>query len=356
MYGRTYYHGKKISAAFSATLLNYHLLLLLLLGTATTASMFRHYLRFACSSNSVLSFSKRLHRHNSLQDGLYSFRTSTKRQLVVLHNNMSTSSNEDRHKAIVMDPKGYSARILPGGKYIIKVNKVTGEERKLLIERVLGFFWMIKDLRLTNDKPVLPNTSLIPAERAKVLPTLNNIQTLRMEVVSLPAYIKGNGCTLLAVSFKQFGFDMLPSWMEPFRHQVVSKTPSAKILNLHMTLNGDGFLYRWFLKPMMVRKFQSTTPVEEHDSTLLHFGPDPEQFRDALRMHNTLTGYVCLLDALGRVRWMSSGKPASDEEIATLIDCAKDLCDTGNSTNDGTTYLGQQPQRGKRIAHRIISR
>jgi ATPase complex subunit ATP10 len=253
-----------------------------------------------------------------------------------------------RHTGILMDPAGYSARILPGGRYIIKVNKATGEGKRVLIERVFGFFWMIKDLRLTNNKPIMSNPSLIPPHKAKVIPQLHGINTLlqddKHELVSLPDHIlqkqqqhiskssntsnrKGVGCTLLAVSFKQFGFDMLPTWINPFQEQIAvpsKRHSTAKVINLHITLNG-GLFYTYIIKPMMLKKFRSTTKVEDYDSTLLHFGSDPKEFRDALRMHNTLTGYVALLDSLGRVRWMSSGK-ATEEEITSLIQCAKELC------------------------------
>jgi ATPase complex subunit ATP10 len=253
-----------------------------------------------------------------------------------------------RHNGILMDPAGYSARILPGGQSIIKVNKATGEEKKVLVERFYGHFWMIKDLRLTNNKPIMPNTSLIPPHRAKVIPSLPDLCTLVQDskVVSLPNILwqemdtqsdthpttKEEGCTLLAISFKQFGFDMLSSWIVPFQQQVVDtnhkNSNDIKVINLHITLN-NGLLYKYIIQPMMLKKFRATTRQEDHKYTLLHFGPDPEAFRDALRMHNTLTGYVALLDSLGRVRWMSSGM-ATEEELTTLIQCAKELCHNNN--------------------------
>lgn len=261
-----------------------------------------------------------------------------------------------RHNGILMDPEGHSARILPGGQYIMKRNEATGEEKKVLIERYYGHFWMIKDLRLTNNKPIMANTSLIPPHQAKAIPSLPDLHTLLLDnkPVSLPNILwhqtdtpsdsnstaktaKKEGCTLLAVSFKKFGFDMLPSWIVPFQQQVVDTYQKSgkdiKVINLHVTLN-NGLLYKYIIHPMMLNKFRSTTRLEDHKYTLLHFGPDPEGFRDALRMHNTLTGYVALLDSLGRVRWMSSGM-ATDDEITTLIHCARELCQK-NDVHAGT--------------------
>lgn len=254
-----------------------------------------------------------------------------------------------RHNGILMDPEGHSARILPGGQCIMKRNEATGEEKKVLIERYYGHFWMIKDLRLTNNKPIMANTSLIPPRQAKVIPSLPDLRTLLQDnkLVSLPnilwqqtdtpsngnSTVKKEGCTLLAISFKKFGFDMLPSWIVPFQQQVVDTNQKSsndiKVINLHITLN-NGLLYKYLIHPMMLKKFRSTTRLEDHKFTLLHFGPDPEEFRDALRMHNTLTGYVALLDSLGRVRWMSSGT-ATEDEITTLIHCARELCQNNDA-------------------------
>lgn len=56
----------------------------------------------------------------------------------------------------------------------------------------------------------------------------------------------------------------------------------------------------------------------------MYFGTDVDEFRDVLRMHNLMTGYVFLVDDLGRVRFAGSG-PATDEDVAKVIQFAKDL-------------------------------
>lgn len=65
------------------------------------------------------------------------------------------------------------------------------------------------------------------------------------------------------------------------------------------------------------------TPVSQHDNTLLFFG-DNEAFRDSLRMHNIMTGYVFLIDGVGRVRFAASG-PATTQELDKLVGFAEEL-------------------------------
>jgi mitochondrial ATPase complex subunit ATP10 len=87
---------------------------------------------------------------------------------------------------------------------------------------------------------------------------------------------------------------------------------------------------------------RNNTPVEQHDTTLICLRKDLEDFRDALRIHNVMCGYVFLLDGIGRVRFAGSGE-ASEEEANRLIQFARDLTTmskgrlvTGRSQNDTT--------------------
>ena len=77
--------------------------------------------------------------------------------------------------------------------------------------------------------------------------------------------------------------------------------------------------------------FRKAVPAEDHERTLLFFGAD-QTFKDVLRCHNTCTGYVFLLDGVGRIRWAGSGKP-TDEEMRTLIEVAKELTPVANASN-----------------------
>jgi ATPase complex subunit ATP10 len=69
---------------------------------------------------------------------------------------------------------------------------------------------------------------------------------------------------------------------------------------------------------------RKNTPAKEHDTTLLYFGSDVDDFRDVLRMHNIMTNYVFLVDSLGRIRFASSGE-ASSLEIERVTRFTKEL-------------------------------
>jgi ATPase complex subunit ATP10 len=191
---------------------------------------------------------------------------------------------------------------------------------------VSQYFWMIKDLKRTADKPL--QTTIIPEKQSKVLPLLENVANLCGESVQLPGYLlrrnKSNDplaqSTLLAVSFRDFGYQQLASWVNPFRQQFCS----SDRVEVYKLLISEGWLTRYFLRQVIQASVKSNTPVEDYRNTLLHFSSDSDVFRDPLRMHNLMSGYIFLLDGMGRVRLAGSG-PASTEDVDTLIRLTNDL-------------------------------
>ena len=242
-------------------------------------------------------------------------------------------ANEDpafkrRHDGIQTHPDSIGHLIQPGNQ-VIRISS-RGVAQKRYTELVYGYFWNLKDLQRCDHKPVLSNERLIHEVDAKVFPNLLGCKNLAGDVVDLPAYcLRKNRsrdpaaqCTLVGVSFRDFGFRQLPSWIEPFDAEFSGKD-RVEVLKVNIT---EGWFSKWFLRGLIVGSTKRNTPVEEHNRTLLHFGKAQalENFKDALRMHNVLTGYVFLLDGLGRVRFAGSGT-ASEEEAARLIRLAKEL-------------------------------
>jgi len=217
-----------------------------------------------------------------------------------------------------------------------KTHKMTGEKRMVITEHYIGYLWMMKDLKENNGKPILSHKSLVPSDDAQIIPPLT-VQDLNGDEQKIPDYFSRNsrnvnssGCTLLAISFKQHGFEMLPGWIDPFEEAFRGEERDVKVTKLSIT--EGGFIYK-LLKGSITRKFKTDTPENEHANTWLYFGY-PDNFKDALRMHNTLTAYYILLDRVGRVRWMGSGE-ASEEELNVLIQCAKDLAPKKNALRKG---------------------
>lgn len=238
---------------------------------------------------------------------------------------------EKRHKGITMNQNSISQYILPGEK-IVKTNQKTGVKKMLAIERSMGYFWYLKDLTETDGKPILSNQELIPTEIAQVFPPLNeqnngSLKTLDGKEESLPHYfMSGNRskdpsafCTLVGVAFTDFGNKMLPSWMDPFEQTFQKDTNRIKTAWLSINEGATFYLLKHFITKASLNK----VPMERRNRTLLFFGSCPEM-RDVLRMHNTKTGYVFLLDGLGRVRFAGSGK-ANSEELENLFRMTKEL-------------------------------
>jgi ATPase complex subunit ATP10 len=249
---------------------------------------------------------------------------------ILLRGLATTSAASDgdahRHTGIRMHPDSISKSILPGNMTIRK-NR-SGDEKKRYTELVYGYFWMIKDLRKTDDKPVLSNDKLIPESIAKPFPSLNGLKSLAGEKVDIPAhFLRKNRsrdaaaqCTLVAVSFRDFGYKLLDTWIEPFESALQDKD-RVEIVKLNLS---EGWLNKWVLQILIQQLMKKNTPVQEHDRTFLFFKNDLEPFRDALRMHNVLTGYVFLLDGLGRVRFAGSGS-ADSKEIENLVELTHEL-------------------------------
>lgn len=233
-------------------------------------------------------------------------------------------ANPERIHGITVNPDSLGSQILPGN-LVYKKYKWTGNTRKVPLELVHGYFWMMWDLRNTNNKPTLSNESLIPEEDAQLFPVLTGLKTLTGQNVELPFHFvetdksKPAKLSLVAVSFRDAGFKDIASWTDPFA-KAFARDPTINLFKVSIT-------ERWALYPLqgpLTRIMRNNTPAEEHESTLLKFGTDVDEFRDVLRMHNIMTNYVFLLDDLGRVRFAGSG-PASEDEVQRMIGFAKEL-------------------------------
>ena len=221
-----------------------------------------------------------------------------------------------------------------------------------------------KDLKETNNKPIVSSPSIIPVEKAKMFPSLSgNLTTVDDgdTKVTLPEYITRLNrsedelaqCTLVTVSFNDYGYNLLPSWTKPFAEQILQKSHSGGRSQIIKVVMNEGkiiqYLSRWVRNSFAKQQATTTTTTDEHETTLLFFGSEcPNEFRDTLRMHNTMTGYVFLLDGLGRVRWAGSGS-AENDEVDKLIQYAKELTPLGMNKSSK-----QRNQRGsKNYRHNI---
>ena len=247
-------------------------------------------------------------------------------------------ANPERIQSIIVNPESVGYEILPGN-YVYKHFKFTGNIRKVPVELQHGFWWMVWDIKKCNNKPTLSNPTLVEESKAQFFPVLNGLTTLEGNKVDLPFSLLnnnnnqdggssssggGSGCTVVAISFRDYGYKFINTWTEP----IVKNARDARVVKLSIT-------ERWSLYPlqsMLTKLMKQNTPIEEHSNSYLYFGSGSkiDDFRDVLRMHNVMTCYIFLVDEYGRIRFSASG-PATEEESQNLIKFANELSSSSSS-------------------------
>jgi len=186
-------------------------------------------------------------------------------------------------------------------------------------------------MRDTDGKPIISNNTLVKVEDAEMFPSLDDVSTLDGENVTLPEFfVRGldaaTSCTLVAISYKDYGYKLLPTWLDPFENEFSKKKlrveVESRVSTVKLAVTEGGFIFR-MLKGLITSEMKRNTPEDQHKSYLAYFG-NADDFRDNLRMHNTMTCYVVLLDGFGRVRWMGSGE-AAEKEVEVLLELTNQL-------------------------------
>ena len=147
---------------------------------------------------------------------------------------------------------------------------------------------------------------------------------------------------------QRFGAQLLPSWIDPFDQafrQGTNNNDTDRYDVVRIVIN-EGRVVK-LLSPFITSGTKKNVPESDHANTLLYFG-DAEEFRDILRMHNIYTGYVFLVDGIGRVRWAGSGE-GTDEEIQSMLRFAQELTKSEPRRQKQLTHQSQVPRIGKRI-------
>jgi len=227
------------------------------------------------------------------------------------------------------------------------INPWTGKERPKLSKSVeKGHFWEIKDLKENKGK-VFPSarSDSIPSHESTFswldfgpqkspLPTSFNIKNLLGEEISFSAPVNSSsevdstpnpnpnpnpnpfppaGLSIVCISFKQFGYEMIPKWLSPiekFLQKVkIGKTPSnSPLLQIRQVAVSPSGIWSLF-SPLLSSSLRQAIPEKRHKNSYYIFG-DSEHVQHQIGMTNKLTGYVFFIDdASGKILFRGSGEP-----------------------------------------------
>lgn len=128
--------------------------------------------------------------------------------------------------------------------------------------------------------------------------------------------------TLIAAAIRDGSQDALEAWTVPFS-TAFSFDPKAVVVELAVV--DSALMSLPPLRGMLLRSSaKSSDKYPGAVRYLTHFGA-PEDLRNGLGMTNKYAGYLYLLDDKSRIRWRASGPPHDDQELETMLDCAREL-------------------------------
>ncbi|KAK3140595.1 hypothetical protein QOZ80_5AG0403060 [Eleusine coracana subsp. coracana] len=206
------------------------------------------------------------------------------------------------------------------------------EKARLKDEMSRGYFADIAEIRKNSGKIAAASKVIIPEGDAVKFPDLavespdGSSLCLPLVAPSPEGDDHGDGgvavpdASLVCLSFRASSQKMAESWSLPFLDAfgAPNNIPVYEVSFIDSWLLSSSPVRRLFLKVMK----KSNNP-QRH--VVYAFG-DNYDFRKNLQILNLLTGYIYLVDRLGRIRWQGFGS-ATEEELSSLTTCASILLD-----------------------------
>lgn len=203
---------------------------------------------------------------------------------------------------------------------------------RLKDEMSRGYFEDISEIRKNAGKIATASKIIIPEVAALKFPDLAlespDAGALQLPLVAaLPGEDHCEASTtvvpdvsLVCLSFRASSQKMAESWSLPFLDAFGAggRVQAYEVSFIDSWLLSSSPMRRACLK--MMRK--SSNP-QRH--VVYAFG-DNYDFRRKLQIQNLLTGYIYLVDRLGRIRWQGFGS-ATQEELSSLTACTSSLLD-----------------------------
>ncbi|KAK9079091.1 hypothetical protein SSX86_000761 [Deinandra increscens subsp. villosa] len=203
------------------------------------------------------------------------------------------------------------------------------ERARLKDEMNRGYFADMAELKEHGGKIATANKIIIPAMAAVKFPQLE-VNSSSGKSFKLP--ITTFGCesesvkadtpkaTLMCLSFRATSQVMTDSWSAPF---VETFKDSNKVRLYEISFIESWLLSLTPIKKLLLLMLKKSKPQENgvlHKQIAYAFG-DHYYFRKELKILNLLTGYMFLVDKLGRIRWQGFGL-ATPDELSSLLSCA----------------------------------
>ncbi len=181
-----------------------------------------------------------------------------------------------------------------------------------------GNFFEMKEWRHHRGKVFTANDRITATGKSKPFPS--SFSVCRVSDGHQSSIKDILGCdskpTLVAVSFKSVGSDMLPSWTKPFTELMAGRL---------VVVNFVESVVLGLLTGAMMSGMRNIMEPAAQQHTWVHFGTAaPLLESDFLQISNRLSGYVYLVDSSGLVRWIGCGQ-ASDLEIESMKKCYDQL-------------------------------
>ncbi|XP_006655048.2 uncharacterized protein LOC102707590 [Oryza brachyantha] len=216
------------------------------------------------------------------------------------------------------------------------------EKARLSEEISRGYFADIAEIRKNAGKIAMANRIIIPEIAAVKFPDIHvespSGRALNLPLVAPPNNVDAQAgntvdpqnvdskagdmvvpdASLLCLSFRASSQKMVESWSLPFLDTFGS---SGNIQVYEVSFIDSRLLSASPVRQLFLKIMRKSNNPQRH--VVYSFG-DSYYFRKKLHILNLLTGYIYLVDRLGRVRWQGFGS-ATQEEISSLTACASIL-------------------------------
>ncbi|KAK6141976.1 hypothetical protein DH2020_020763 [Rehmannia glutinosa] len=206
------------------------------------------------------------------------------------------------------------------------------ERARLKDEMSRGYFADMSEMKKNGGKIAMANKIIIPAVAAVKFPTLevnySDGSSLKLPITSDVNASKSDipKASLLCLSFRASSQPMVDSWSSPFLNTFGH---SSNVRLYEVSFIDSWLLTRSPIKKLLLKIMKKPKPGEKQDilqrQIVYSFG-DHYYFRKELQILNLLTGYIFLLDKLGRIRWQGFGL-ATEDELSSLLSCTSLLLD-----------------------------